>query len=223
MLRLLAFDVERHRAGQRGGQRLRAAHAAQAGGQDPLARQVVVVVLAAGFDEGLEGALHDALAADVDPAAGRHLAVHEQALAVELVEVLPVGPLRHQVRVGEQHARRVRVRLEHADRLARLDQQRLVVVQLLQRREDLVEAGPVARRAADAAVDHQVLRVLGHFGVEVVLQHAVGGFGEPALAGERRCRAGRGSRGVGSWRGSASVAARNLSGAFMADVLRWRS
>jgi hypothetical protein len=60
--------------------RLGAAHAAQAGRENPLAGQVVVVVLATGFDKGLEGALHDALAADVDPAAGRHLAVHEQAL-----------------------------------------------------------------------------------------------------------------------------------------------
>ena len=50
---------------------------------------LAAVVLAPGLDEGLVGALHDALAADVDPRAGRHLAVHHQALAVELVEVLP--------------------------------------------------------------------------------------------------------------------------------------
>jgi hypothetical protein len=120
---LLALDVERAGAGQRGGQRLGAAHAAQAGGEDPLAREVAVVVLAAGLDEGLVGALHDALAADVDPAAGGHLAVHEQALAVEFVEVLPGGPLGHEVGVGQQHARRVGVRLEHAHGLAGLDEQ----------------------------------------------------------------------------------------------------
>ncbi len=90
-------------------------------------RKVAAVVLAAGLDEGLVGALHDALAADVDPGAGGHLAVHHQALAVELVEVLPGRPVRHQVGVGDQHARRVGVGAEDADRLARLDQQRLVV------------------------------------------------------------------------------------------------
>ena len=90
--------------------------------------EIAAVVLAAGLDEGLVGALHDALGADVDPRAGGHLAVHHQALAVELVEVLPRRPLRHEVRVGDQHARRIGVRAEHADRLARLDQQRLVVV-----------------------------------------------------------------------------------------------
>jgi hypothetical protein len=42
---------------------------------------------------------------------------------------------------------------EDSDRLARLDQQGLVVFELAQAREDAVERGPVARRAADAAVD----------------------------------------------------------------------
>ena len=89
---LLALDDQRHRAGEGGGQRLRAAHAAEAGGQDPAPGQTPAVVLPARFDEGLVGALDDALAADVDPRAGGHLAVHHQALAIELVEVLPASP-----------------------------------------------------------------------------------------------------------------------------------
>ena len=126
--RLLAFDVQRAR---------RRRSVAASGCAPPMpprpavriqrARQVAAVVLAARLDEGLVGALHDALRADVDPRAGRHLAVHHQALAVELVEVLPRRPLRHQVGVGDQHARRIGVRAEHADRLARLHQQRLVL------------------------------------------------------------------------------------------------
>src|SRR5690606_6017229 len=47
---------------------------------------------------------------------------------------------------------------------------------------DGVEAGPVARGAADAAVHHQVLRSLGHVRIEVVLQHPVRRLGEPAAA-----------------------------------------
>ena len=65
--------------------------------------------------------------ADVDPGPGGHLAVHHQALAIELVEVLPGRPVRHEVGVGDQHARRVGVGAEDADGLARLHQQRLVV------------------------------------------------------------------------------------------------
>jgi len=39
------------------------------------------------------------LRADVDPTAGRHLAVHHQTLAFEFVEVFPVGPVADQIRV----------------------------------------------------------------------------------------------------------------------------
>lgn len=56
---LLALNVERARAGKRGGQRLRAAHAAETRGQHPAAFQRAVIVLATGFHEGLVGALHD--------------------------------------------------------------------------------------------------------------------------------------------------------------------
>ncbi|MNE48768.1 hypothetical protein D3C80_1432530 [compost metagenome] len=79
---LLAFNVQRARAGQGRGQWLRPPHAAQTSGQHPTTFQVVVVVLATGFHEGFVGALHDALAADVDPAASGHLAVHGQAFGV---------------------------------------------------------------------------------------------------------------------------------------------
>ena len=108
--------------------------------------------------EGLVSALHDALAADVDPGAGRHLAVHRQALAIELVEVLPGGPVRHEIGIGDEHARRIGVRREHADRLAGLHQQGLLLGQSLQRLDDAVVAIPVARGAADAAVDDQLAR-----------------------------------------------------------------
>ena len=131
--RLAAFDREHRGARHRRRQRLRAAHAAQARGQDPAAAwpRSPREVLPHRLGERLVGPLHDALRADVDPRARGHLAVHHQALAVELVEVVPGGPLRHQVRVGDQHARRVGMGPEDRDRLARLDQQRLVVAQAL--------------------------------------------------------------------------------------------
>ena len=147
-------------------------------------------MLASGFGERLVRALHDALAADVDPRARGHLAEHHEALAVELVEVVPGRPARHEVGVRDEHARRVGMRLEDADGLARLDEQRLVLVQRAQRRDDRVEALPVARRAPDTAVDHQLLRILGHVRVEIVHEHAQRRFGEPAfrraLAAPRR-------------------------------------
>ncbi|MCY1434669.1 hypothetical protein D9M71_507350 [compost metagenome] len=182
---LLAFDIQRAGAGQGCGQWLGTAHATQARGQNPLAREVAVVVLATGLDEGFIGALDDALAADVDPAAGGHLAVHGQALGVQFVEVFPGGPVRYQVGVGDQYARGVAVGLEHADRLAGLHQQGLVVVQVGQAFDDLVVAFPVTCSATDTTVNHQFFRVLGDFRVEVVHQHAQRRFGQPAFGSER--------------------------------------
>ena len=65
--RLLALDVQRHGPGERRGERLRTAHAAEPRRQDPAPAPGTVEVLAAGFAERLVRALHDALAADVDP------------------------------------------------------------------------------------------------------------------------------------------------------------
>jgi len=68
-----ALDRQHRGAGHRRGEWLRAAHAAETGGEDPASGEIAAVVLAAHFDERLIRALHDALAADVDPRAGRHL------------------------------------------------------------------------------------------------------------------------------------------------------
>jgi hypothetical protein len=92
--------------------------------------------------------------------------------------------VRHQVGVGDQHAGRVAVRLEHADRLARLDEQRLVVVELLQYFDDLVEALPVAGGAGNAAVYDQFVGLFRDLGVEVVHQHAQRRLGQPRLGAE---------------------------------------
>jgi len=92
-----ALDCETRHPGYGSGERLRAPHAAEPGLQHPAARQVAAVVVAAHLHEGLVGALHYALAADVDPRARRYLAVHHQALAIEFVELVPGGPVRHEI------------------------------------------------------------------------------------------------------------------------------
>ena len=175
-----AFDREQRGPGHGRRQRLGAAHAAETAGQDPFAREIAAIVLPAGLDEGLVGALDDPLAADVDPGARGHLAVHHQALTIEGVELVPGRPMRDQVGVGDQHARRVGMGPEHADRLARLDAEGLVVAQRLERLDQHVVAAPVARRPADAAVDHQLFRALGDLGIEVVHQHPQRRLGLPA-------------------------------------------
>ena len=68
---LVAVHADRHAVVHRHGQRLRAAHAAEARGQGDGACQRAAELLLGDRAEGLVGALQDALGADVDPRARR--------------------------------------------------------------------------------------------------------------------------------------------------------
>ena len=109
-------------------------------------RERAAEVLPGALGEGLVGALQDPLGADVDPRPGGHLAVHREAQRLEPAELVPGRPARHQVRVGDQHPRRLVVRAEDADRLAALHQQRLVVLQPAQRGDDPLVGTPSCGR-----------------------------------------------------------------------------
>ncbi|MBV6467860.1 MAG: hypothetical protein PGMFKBFP_03233 [Anaerolineales bacterium] len=163
---------------------LRAAHPAEASRQHELAFERVPAFEFGERAEGFVRALQNSLRADVDPRTRGHLAVHDESLFGEFVEVFPRGPMRDEVRVGDQHFRRVAVTLEHDDGFARLHEQRFVRFEILERFEDRVERLPIARGLSAPAVDDEVLRAFRHLGVKVVLDHAICGFGEPVLAGE---------------------------------------
>src|SRR5919201_3784632 len=98
--------------------------------------------------ERLVGSLQDALRADVDPRARRHLAVHDQSRALELAEVIPRRPSTDEVAVGNEHAWRPAMRAEDAHGLATLHEERLVVLEVAQRAHDSVERLPASRRAS---------------------------------------------------------------------------
>ena len=93
--------------------------------------------------------------------------------------MLPRRPFGHEVGVRQQDARRILVGLEHANRFARLDQQGLVILQPLQRLDDLIVAFPIARGPADPAIDHQRSGIFGHIGIKVVHQHPQRCLGQP--------------------------------------------
>ncbi len=181
--RLVDVDDE-HRSSVEGhGQRLSAAHAAASAGQRQRAGEIFTTERAGDGGERLVRALQDALGADVDPRAGGHLAVHRESELLEPAELGPRRPVPHEVGVRDQHAWRPLVGAEHPDRLARLHEQRLVGLELVERAHDRVVRLPAAGRLAGAAVDDEVFGVLGDLGVEVVHEHALGGFGAPALGG----------------------------------------
>ena len=204
-------DGQNHAAIQRDRQWLRAAHAAHAAGDDELAGEGSAEVALGERGEGLERALQDALRADVDPASRGHLAVHHQALAVEFVKVLPVGPFADKIRVGNDHARGHVVGGKDGHGLAGLDQKGFIVAEMFEFAHDGVKAFPVARGAADAAVDDQVGGALGHVGIEVVHQAAQSGFLLPALAAELIAAGGTDHGDGGNTHGSSCWGKRNPS------------
>ncbi len=182
--RRVAVDDDRHAAVHGDREGLGTAHAAQPGGQRDRAGQRSPEPFRRHGRERLVGALQDALGPDVDPRSGGHLAVHGQAKRLQAAELLPGGPLRNEVGVGDQHPRRPLVGAHHPDRFARLDQQGLVALEVLQGAHDRVVGRPAAGRAARAAVHDELVGMLGHLGIEVVHQHPHGGFLRPALAGQ---------------------------------------
>ena len=187
---LVALDADDHAAVHRDGQRLRAAHAAQPGGQRDRAGQGSAKAFGRDRGERLVGALQDALGADVDPRPGGHLAVHGQAELLQAAELLPGRPLRDQVGVGDEHPRGPFVRSQDTDGLAGLDQQGLVVLEVLERFDDRGVGVPAPGGAAGTAVDDELVRMFGHLRVEVVHQHPHRGFLRPALAAALRAPGG---------------------------------
>src|SRR5204863_491447 len=86
--------------------------------------------------------------------------------------------------VPDEADRCVAVGLEDRNRLAALDDQRLVIAQAAEGIDDAMERLPVAGRLPGAAVDDELvglLRVL-----EVVLEHPQDGLLPPALASQFR-------------------------------------
>ena len=197
--RRVDLDGDAHAAGHLHRERLRAAHAAEPGGEHDPPAEVAGREALARRREGLVGALEDALRADIGPGAGRVLAVHDQALGLERAVDRPGRPLADEVGVGGEHLRRHGVGAEHRHRLARLDHQRLVVAERLQRRDDGVETLPVPRRPPRAAIDDQLGRLLAVG--DGVLEHPEDALLPPPLAAERIAA---GAARPGCWRGSSA-------------------
>src|SRR5712692_805137 len=167
----IGLDADRHAPIEGDRERLGAAHAPKARGQGDRAGQRAAEAFARDRGESFIGALEDALGADVDPRPRGHLPVHGQSERLEPPELIPGRPLGHEQRVGDEHTWRPRVRVENADRLARLDQEGLVALKPFQLADDGVERFPGTRGAAGPPVNDKLRWPLGDFRIEVVHEH----------------------------------------------------
>ena len=178
------LDDERAASVQPDAEPLRAAHAAEPGGQHAPAGERAAEVLRRDRAEGLVGEAEDALRADVEPAGGGHLAVHRQPRVLEPAEGVLVGPLRDDHRCRDEDTRRVLVGRKHGHRLARLDDQCLVGAEALEGGDDAGQVFLGARRLASTSVDDERVGILGDARVEVVEEAAERAFLLPAAAAQ---------------------------------------
>ncbi|ABA50058.1 hypothetical protein BURPS1710b_2184 [Burkholderia pseudomallei 1710b] len=181
--RLIDLDDERRRIGHAPRERLRAAHSAEAGRQDEAPAQIVAEVALGDAREDFIGALDHALRADVLPVARREAAPADQVAAFQFVEMLCLRPLADQVAVRHHDERCARMRAQQRDRLAGLDDERLVLVHCAQRAHDRVVRRPVARGAAERRVDDQLIGILADR--EDVFQKTQQRLLAPAFAAQR--------------------------------------
>src|SRR5699024_2527563 len=121
------------------------------------------------------------LCTDGDPRAGGQLSVHGEARLLEAAEFIPICPLWHQVRVGNEHARGFFMRSQHSHRLAALYQHSLIIFQAFDRCHNLMVAFPVTRSLPAAAIDDQLIRLFGYLRIQIIHQHTQSRFLMPAL------------------------------------------
>ena len=183
-LRLIDLDDQADRVQHPDRDRLRAAHAAQTGSEDEATYERSAEVLPGDRAQDLIAALQHSLRPDVLPVARGEAAPHREAGVGERVEVLRGRVVTDDVAVRHHDDRGKRLGGEHADRLARLDDERLAVAHRLQRGHDPVEGIPIPGRLRQRRVDDEVLRTLAD--LEHVLEHPQQAFLPPAEAAQRR-------------------------------------
>src|SRR5581483_1096663 len=88
-----------------------------------------------------------------------------------------------EVRVRDQNPRGIFVCLENSDRFSRLDEQCLIIVEILERRNDRVISLPTSRRSPGSAVHDKIFWMLRNLLIEVVHEHAHGSFLLPPFTG----------------------------------------
>ena len=125
--------------------------------------------------------MNNALRADVHVGAGRHLAVLAHAQGVELLPVVGLRVVRDDHAVGDDHPRGILVAREEAQRMAGVHHERLLVRHRGEVLHHEAVLRPVLEDGAVAAVDDELVRVLGHARIQVVLDHRHDGRRLPGL------------------------------------------
>ncbi|OPZ60378.1 MAG: hypothetical protein BWY88_00509 [Synergistetes bacterium ADurb.Bin520] len=162
------------------------AHAPQPRGDEEPSPEVTVVsqgeLQPSRVEDGVEGAVDDALGADVHPSPCGHLAVVGHP---DLHGPVPVGGVvvhPHEEAVGDDDPGGVLTRPEEPQGVAGLHHQGLLVGEDFQIAHDQAVLHPVLAHLPRFAVGHQLVGVEGHGEIEVVVDHHLKGPAFEALS-----------------------------------------
>src|SRR4030095_15547490 len=133
----------------------------------------------------LVGTLDNTLRTNINPTPGRHLPIHRELHCFQTVKFVACCPVWHEVGVRDQHTGRMRKCPEYTASLARLNQERLVILQIAQSTDNCMKGFPAACRTAGTTVDDQFAGIFRDFLVQIVHQHAHRGFLVPTFARNR--------------------------------------
>ena len=126
---------------------------------------------AASVKKSVECAVHDALRADVHPAAGSHLAIVRYAHLHSLVPVVEVVKEADHHRVGDDDTRSLLAGGKQSEGVTRFDYERLLVCQFLKVFFDEAILKPVLAYLSCLAVGDKFIRIQSNVEVQVVVNH----------------------------------------------------
>ena len=167
-MRLIYLQPQKRSPIHRGGQRLSASHPPETRRHHQLPLQRSAKMLPCALRKRLIRSLHNPLRANIDPRSGRHLPVHRKPHRIQPPKLIPRRPSRHQMRIRNQHPRRLLMRPKHSNRLPALHQQRFIILQPLQRTHNPMITLPIPRRLPPAAIHNQILRPFRHLRIQII-------------------------------------------------------
>ncbi len=169
-----------HRTGNFRRLALGAAHAAQTGGNKQPAGQIFLLgdtqFQPASVQQGVKGAMDNALGADIHPAAGGHLPIVGNAQCRRPIKSVQIVKQPHHQAVCDDNPRGGFVGSKQPYRVPRFHNQGLLVGKLFQIFFNQPVLHPILADLTGFPVGNQLVRIERHLKIQVVIDHHLKGF-----------------------------------------------
>ncbi|OPZ11118.1 MAG: hypothetical protein BWZ06_01777 [Bacteroidetes bacterium ADurb.BinA261] len=131
---------------------------------------------ATGIEQCVESAMHNALRADVHPAASSHLTIICHTHLSGYFPIVLIVELSDHHRVGDNYTWRVGFRFEQTERMSAFDDECLVLRQFFEISFDEAVLHPVLTNLTGFAVGNQLVGIKRNIEAEVIVDHHLKSF-----------------------------------------------